>query len=290
MELGKLGVWYFLDGLPAGEAAKAAKRIEDLGYGTLWIPETVGRHPLVHASWLLANTDKLNIATGIANIYHREPGVALAGQMTLAEQSGDRFLLGMGVSHKPLVEGVRGLDYGPPVATMRKYLEGMDTAPYNGARPPAQPPRVIAALGPKMLELAAEKCDGAHPYFTSPEHTAMARKILGPDKWLCVEQKVVLETDPDKARELARPVAQIYLGLPNYRNNWLRMGLEESDFENGGSDRFIDATFAWGDVAQIQARIQEHFDAGATHVCIQPVNPNGKFGDLHWEALEALAP
>jgi probable F420-dependent oxidoreductase len=290
MELGKLGVWYFLDGLPAGEAASAAKRIEDLGYGALWIPETVGRHPLVHASWLLANTEKLNIATGIANIYHREPGVALAGQMTLAEQSGDRFLLGMGVSHKPLVEGVRGLEYGPPVATMRKYLEAMEAAPYNGFKPPARPPRVIAALGPKMLELAAEKCEGAHPYFTSPDHTAMARKILGPDKWLCVEQKVVLETDPDKARELARPVAQIYLGLPNYRNNWLRMGLEESDFENGGSDRFIDTTFAWGDVEKIQARIREHFDAGASHVCIQPVNPNGQFGDLHWEALEALAP
>lgn len=290
MNLGRLGVWYFFDGLPAGAAAQAAQRIEQLGYAALWIPETVGRHPLVHASWLLANTEKLVVATGIANIYHREPGVALAGQMTLAEQSGNRFLLGMGVSHKPLVEGVRGLEYGPPVATMRKYLEGMDSAPYNGARPAETPPRVIAALGPKMLELARDKCQGAHPYFTSPEHTAMARKILGPDKWLCVEQKVILETDPAKARELARPVARIYTGLPNYRNNWLRMGLAESDFENGGSDKFIDATFAWGSAEKIKARIQEHFDAGASHVCIQPVNPNGQFGDLHWEALEALKP
>jgi probable F420-dependent oxidoreductase len=290
MELGKLGVWYFLDGLPAGVAAQTAQRIEQLGYGALWIPETVGRHPLVHASWLLANTNSLTVATGIANIYHREPGVTLAAQMTLAEQSGDRFLLGMGVSHKPLVEGVRGLDYGPPVATMRKYLDGMATAPYHGFAPPATPPMVIAALGPRMLELAREKCNGAHPYFTSPDHTAMARKILGPDKWLCVEQKVILEHDPARARELARPVAQIYTGLPNYRNNWLRMGLEESDFDDGGSDRFIDATFAWGKVEQIKARIQEHFDAGASHVCIQPVNPNGQFGDLHWEALEALAP
>jgi probable F420-dependent oxidoreductase len=290
MQLGKLGVWYFLDGMPAVQAAEAAKRIESLGYGALWIPETVGRHPLVHASWLLANTNKLIVATGIANIYHREPGVSLAGQMTLAEQSGNRFLLGMGVSHKPLVEGVRGLDYGPPVATMRKYLEGMDSAPYNGIKPAETPPRVIAALGPKMLELARDLCAGAHPYFTSPEHTAMARKILGPDKWLCVEQKVILEPDAKKARELARPVAQIYTGLPNYRNNWLRMGLDEADFEHGGSDRFIDATFAWGTVEQIQDRIQQHFDAGASHVCIQPVNPNGRFGDLHWEALEALKP
>jgi probable F420-dependent oxidoreductase len=290
MNLGKLGVWYFLDSLPAPAAAETAQRIEKLGYGALWIPETVGRHPLVHAAWLLANTRDLNIATGIANIYHREPGVTLAAQLALAEQSGDRFLLGLGVSHKPMVEGVRGLEYGPPVATMRKYLEGMAAAPYSSVRPPQKPPTVIAALGPKMLELARDLCDGAHPYFTSPDHTAMARDILGPDKWLCVEQKVILEADPAKARALARPVAQIYLGLPNYRNNWLRMGLTEADFENGGSDKFIDATFAWGTVGQIQARLKEHVDAGASHVCVQPVNPNGRFGDIHWEALEALKP
>lgn len=289
MNTGKMGVWYFFDGLPAPAAAEAAKRIESLGYGTLWIPETVGRHPFVHASWLLANTETLNVATGIANIYHREPGVTLAGQNALNEQSGGRFLLGLGVSHKPLVEGVRGLDYGPPVATMRKYLEGMAAAPYQGIPPAETPKTVIAALGPKMLELAREATDGAHPYFVSPDHTAMAREILGPDKMLCVEQKIVLESDPARARELARPVAGIYLGLPNYRNNWLRMGLTESDLENGGSDKYIDATFAWGSVDKIKARIQEHFDAGATHVCIQPVNPNGQFGDLHWEALEALA-
>jgi probable F420-dependent oxidoreductase len=289
MHVGKLGVWYFFDGLPAPAAAEAAKRIEKLGYGTLWIPETVGRHPFVHASWLLANTEKLNVATGIANIYHREPGVTLAGQNALNEQSGGRFLLGLGVSHKPLVEGVRGLNYGPPVATMRKYLEGMASAPYQGVPPAETPKTVIAALGPKMLELAREATDGAHPYFVSPDHTAMAKEILGPDRMLCVEQKIVLEADPAKARELARPVAGIYLGLPNYRNNWLRMGLSESDLDNGGSDKFIDATFAWGSLDAIKARIQEHFDAGATHVCIQPVNPNGQFGDLHWEALEALA-
>jgi probable F420-dependent oxidoreductase len=289
MNTGKLGVWYFFDGLPAPAAAEAAKRIESLGYGTLWIPETVGRHPFVHASWLLANTSKLNLATGIANIYHREPGVSLAAHNALNEQSGGRFMLGLGVSHKPLVEGVRGLDYGPPVATMKKYLEGMATAPYQGLPPAETPKTVIAALGPKMLELAREATDGAHPYFVSPDHTAMAREILGPDKMLCVEQKVILEADPTKARELARPVASIYIGLPNYRNNWLRMGLEESDLENGGSDKFIDATFAWGNLDAIKARIQAHFDAGATHVCLQPVNPNGQFGDLHWEALEALA-
>lgn len=288
METGKLGVWYFTETMSAPAAAEAAQRIEALGYGTLWIPETTGRNPVAHAAWLLANTSKLNIATGIANIYHREPGVALAAQNTLAEQSGGRFLLGQGVSHAPLVEGVRGLEYGKPVATMRKYLEGMDAAPYTAFPPGEKPPRVIAALGPKMLELARDLSDGAHPYFTSPDHTRMAREILGPDKMLCVEQKVILETDPAKARELARGVAQIYIGLPNYRNNWLRMGLTEEDLAGTGSDRFVDATFAWGTVDQVQARIREHFDAGASHVCIQPVNPNGVFGDLHWDTLEAL--
>ncbi|HSG88642.1 MAG TPA: TIGR03620 family F420-dependent LLM class oxidoreductase [Pseudomonadales bacterium] len=288
MDIGKLGVWYFTETMSATAAAEAAQRIEALGYGTLWIPETTGRSPVAHAAWLLANTKTLNVATGIANIYHREPGVTLAAQNTLAEQSGDRFLLGMGVSHAPLVEGVRGLTYGKPVATMKKYLEGMDASPYTSYPPPAKPKRVIAALGPKMLELARDLCDGAHPYFSSPDHTKMARDILGPDKMLCVEQKVILETDPAKARELARGVAAMYIALPNYRNNWLRMGLTEEDFENGGSDKFVDTTFAWGSVDAVKARLKEHFDAGASHVCIQPVNPNGVFGDLHWETLEAL--
>ena len=293
MELGKLGVWYFLETLNAQKAAETAQRIEKIGYSALWIPETTGRHPLAHAAWLLANTEKLILATGIANIYNREPGVSVSGQRTLAEQSGNRFLLGLGVSHAPLVEGVRGLEYKPPVATMRTYLDGMEkSADQQGLGGPSaglDTPTVIAALGPKMLALAAEKTAGAHPYFVSPDHTKMARDVLGPKPWLCVEQKVVLETDPAKARELARGIAQIYLPLPNYRNNWLRMGLSEEDLENGGSDRFIDATFAWGDMDTIRKRINEHFDAGASHVCIQPVNPNGVFGDLHWDVLEGLA-
>ncbi len=289
MDTGKLGVWYFFDGLSSVDAAQAAKRIEALGYGTLWLPETVGKSPVALASWLLANTEQLNLATGIMNIYHREPGVTAAAQNTLAEQSGGRFLLGMGVSHKPLVEGVRGLEYGPPVPTMRTYLEKMAASPYTAIAPDEAPPTVIAALGPKMLELAATQCTGAHPYFSDPGHTRMARDIMGPDAWLCVEQKVILETDAAKARELAKPVAKIYNRLPNYRNNWLRMGLSEDDIDHL-SDRFIDTTFAWGTADNIRNRIQEHMDAGASHVCIQPVNPNGQFGDLDWGCLEALAP
>ncbi len=289
MQLGKLGVWCFLDGAAASATAAAAKRIESLGYSALWIPETVGRDPFVHASWLLANTRTLVVATGIANIYNREPGVTLAAQKTLAEQSGDRFLLGLGVSHRPLVEGVRGLQYGPPASTMRTYLEKMAQAPYVGAGREIEPKTVIAALGPQMLKVARTPCDGAHPYFSSPAHTRAAREILGPGKMLCVEQKILLETDAGKARRSARAVAQTYINLPNYRNNWLRMGLTEADFQDGGSDEFIDTTFAWGDLDAIKERLQQHFDAGASHVCVQPVNPSGRIDEIDWNVLEKLA-
>ena len=263
MDLSKLGVWFFTDAMAAPIAADTAKRIEDLGFSALWIPETVGRNPFVHAAWLLANTSSLIIATGIANIYHREPGVTLAAQNTLAEQSDNRFLLGLGVSHKPLVEGLRGLTYGPPVATMRDYLDKMAASPYTGPPPKDKPPTVIAALGPKMLELSSEKCDGA--------------------------QKVIFETDPTKARDIARKTAQTYQRLPNYRNNWLRMGLGEADIDGDGSDTFIDATFAWGEIDAIKSRVQEHYDAGASHVCVQPIHPAGRIGDIDWRVLEALA-
>ncbi|MCY3883429.1 MAG: TIGR03620 family F420-dependent LLM class oxidoreductase [Gammaproteobacteria bacterium] len=290
MDLRKLGVWYFTEGFSAREAATFVTRVEELGYSALWIPETVGRHPFALASWLLANTSNLVVATGIANIYHRDPGVTFSAQQTLAEQSDGRFLLGLGVSHKPLVEGLRGLQYGKPVATMTAYLDRMASSPYSGPPPESQSKTVIAALGPKMLELAARRCDGAHPYFTSPDHTLMAREILGPDSLLCVEQKVVLDTDPSNARSAARRAAAMYIGLPNYRNNWLRMGLSEEDIAGQGSDRFIDATFAWGDLDAIKTRIQQHYDAGATHVCIQPIIPNSEDGSFLWKTLELLAP
>lgn len=289
MQLGKIGVWYFTENLSAAQAADAAQRIESLGYGAFWIPEAIGRHPFAHAAWLLAKTERLVVATGIANIYARDAAATAAAQKTLAEQSGGRFLLGLGVSHRPMVEGVRGHVYASPVATMRAYLERMEKAPYAAVPPAEAPPTLLAALGPKMLQLAATKAKGAHPYFTTPEHTAMARKTMGPDAWLCVEQKVLLETDPAKARNLARLTAGIYLGLENYRNNWKRLGFADSDFESGGSDRFIDATVAWGDVSVLQKRVRAHLDAGASHVCIQPINPSGQ-PVPDWKVLEALAP
>lgn len=290
MQLGQLGVWYFTDTRSAADAAGFARRVEEMGYSALWIPETVGRHPFVHAGWLLANTDKLVLGTGIASIYNRDAGASIAGAKTLAEQSGGRFILGLGVSHQPLVEGVRGHRYGKPYTTMKTYLEQLAKAPYRAVPPAVNPPVVIAALGPKMLALAASHANGAHPYFTTPEHTLKAREIMGPDAMLCVEQKVVLETDATKARELARNIARIYTGLPNYRNNWIRLGFTEDEINDGGNDRFIDATFAWGDLDAISERIQAHLDAGASHVCIQPVNPNGVFGDPDFKVLEGLAP
>jgi probable F420-dependent oxidoreductase len=289
MRLGPIGVWYFTESLAASQAAEMAQRIESLGYSALWIPEAVGRHPFAHSAWLLAKTERLIVATGIANIYARDAAASASAQKTLAEQSGGRFLLGLGVSHRPMVEGVRGHVYASPVKTMRAYLEAMQKAPYMAPQPPEPPPTVIAALGPQMLKLAAKMTQGAHPYFTTPEHTAMARATMGKDAWLCVEQKVLLETDPAKARALGRAAANIYLGLENYRNNWKRLGFSDSDFANGGSDRFIDATVAWGDVAAIRKRIRAHQDAGASHVCIQPINPAGvPLPD--WKVLEALAP
>lgn len=275
MQLGKLGVWQFTDGMSAAEAASFAQRVENWGYGALWIPEATGREPFAHAAWLLANTKKLIIATGIANIYARDARASVSGQNTLAEQSGGRFLLGLGVSHVPLVEGVRGHSYGAPVATMRAYLEAMKSgAPFSAVPPAEAPLTVIAALGPKMLELAKTHAAGAHPYLVTPEHTAMARKILGAGPMLCVEQMVLRETDPVKARDVARKTIGFYLALPNYRNNLLRLGYSAEEID-GKSDSVTDAIVAWGDAKMIRTRIDAHFQAGASHVCIQAIPPAG---------------
>lgn len=278
-----------MEGMTAQQAAEFARKVEDLGYPTLWIPEAVGREAFSSASWLLASTQRLIVATGIVNVYGRDAVTAAASQRTLAEQSGGRFLLGLGVSHKPLVEGVRGHDYDKPLSYMREYLERMDGAPYAAVQPEEDPPRVIGALHPGMLKLAAEKADGAHPYLVPPEHTAFARELMGEGPWLCVEQKVLLVADPSKARGLARTAIAMYLGLPNYRRSLERFGFTDDDFAGGGSDRLVDAIVAWGDERAIEARIKAHHDAGATQVCIQALHPEGlPLPDLR--VLELLAP
>lgn len=288
-DLGKLGVWSWLDGFSAPEAAEFAQQIESWGYGALWIPEAVGREPFSLIGYLAAKTEKLVFATGIANIYARDPMTAKSILKTLAELAPRRFVMGLGVSHGHLVSGVRGHEYSnKPVSTMRAYLENIEKALYMGREPEEDAPIVLAALRTNMLKLSAEKTAGAHPYFVPPEHTARARETLGADAWLCPEQMVLLETDPTKARAAAREAMNIYLGLPNYQNNLKEYGFTDADFADGGSDRIVDAITAWGDEKTIADRIQAHYDAGANHVCIQALNPGSQTPDLR--LLEAFAP
>ena len=287
-KLGTTGVWFFTDLLDHGRSRELAARIESLGYAALWIPDTVGRDPFVNAALLLESTTDLVVATGIANIHMRHPGMMKQGAASLAELSGGRFVLGLGVSHAPLVTGLRKLDYSKPLTTMRTYLDDMDTSLYMAVPPAEEAPVVLAALGPKMLELAAERTKGAHPYWTTPEHTAMAREIMGPDAWLCVEQKCVLTTDADLAHATTNDQLGMYADLPNYRNNWKRLGFTEDEISDR-APRFLDAVMAWGDEAAIADRIQAHYDAGASHVCIQPIDPE-TLGEPDWRLLEALSP
>ena len=290
MKLGRLGVWQAMDVMSAAEGAAFAQRIEGWGYAALWLPESRGRNVLAHSAWLLANTERLIVAPGIANIYARDPIAMAAGQKGLNEQSGGRFLLGLGVSHIPSVEGVRGHKYRPPVPTMRAYLDAMKAAPYAAPEPAEPPLTILAALGPRMLTLSASHADGAHPYNVTPEHTAEARRILGPGKLLCPEIWVLLESDAAKARGLGRQALAHYMRLDNYVNNWRRLGFGDDDFAAGGSDRFIDANVAWGDEAAIRARVQQHWDAGADHVCIQPIRLDGAAQVLDERIVDLLAP
>jgi len=289
MNLGPLGVWYPTTPLDTAQMIELATRTEALGYSALWYPEGRGGHEaMAVGAFLLGQTKKLVVATGIANIYARDAMAAKQGQHTLAKISGGRFLLGLGVSHIPMVEGLRGHTYGKPVATMRAYLDAMEAAGAGAPEAPEPPPTVLAALGPNMSRLGAERTAGILPYNVPPEHTAWARKLVGPGPWVCVEQKILMQTDPTKARAIARQALAHYMPLPNYRNNWLRLGFSEAELADGGNDRFLDAMVAWGDKPAIAERIRAHFDAGANHVCIQPLNPDGSLlPDL--KALEALA-
>jgi probable F420-dependent oxidoreductase len=270
MHPGPVGIWTFaLDRLPAAQAREVAGELEELGYGAIWVPEAIGRDPLVHAALLLDDTDRIVVATGIASVHGREPLTMAAGARTLTEAFPERFILGLGVSHAPMVEGIFGRTYESPIATMRAYLDGIDAAPYAAAAPTREPFRVLAALGPRMLELARERAQGAHPYLVTPEHTARAREILGAGRLLAPEQTVLLETDAAEARRIGRDALALYLDLPNYTNNWKRLGFTDDDLADGGSDRLVDGVIAWGDVDAVAARVKAHHDAGADHVAVQ---------------------
>ena len=287
MKMGRLGVWFPVHGLGRVDLANLAQTVERLNYDVLWYPESIGYESFALGSFLLGETSRLGIASGIANIYARDAFSAMAGHNTLNALYGNRYVLGLGVSHVPLVEGRRGHSYGKPVATMRAYLDAMATSEIVVKS--SSHSIVLAALGPNMLRLAREKTDGALPYNVPPEHTAQASAILGPDRWLCVEQMICLTTDAATARVVAAQHLARYMSMPNYRNNWLRLGFSEDDLAGRGSNRFLDAIVAWGSAETIRDRLKAHVDAGATHVCIQPLNPDGS-GTPDWTALQALAP
>ncbi|MBX7159649.1 MAG: TIGR03620 family F420-dependent LLM class oxidoreductase [Acidimicrobiia bacterium] len=289
-DVGRYGIWTFqLDQVPSAEAAASVGELEDLGFGCVWVPEAVGREAFTSASLLLRGGHEIVVATGVAQIWARAPSSAAAAHKTLTEAYPDRFVLGLGVSHQPMVEGLLGMDYSRPYSAMVDYLDAMDGAVFVAAPPTAEPRRVLAALGPRMLALAGERAAGALTYFVPPAHTASARAALGADALLAVEQAVVLETDPDRAREVARTHTRIYTGLPNYANNLRRVDptLTDADFADGGSDRLVDLVVAWGDVDTVCARIAAHHDAGADHVCIQVIDGTAAVPQTAWHDLAA---
>ncbi len=285
--LGSTGVWLgALLGVSAEVERSAARRLEELGFGSLFVGERIGgKEAMAHQAVLLGATDRIVTGTGIANVWSRHPAAMQGGAETLGDAFPGRFVLGLGVSHAVMVDN-SGMTYEKPLAHMAHYLDAMaasaDTRPFHA--PPV--PHVLAALRPRMLELARERTDGAHPYFVPPAHTAIAREALGPDKLLIPEQAVVLEQDPVAARRVARSHMELYLQLPNYVNNLHHLGYTDEDVSGGGSDRLVDAIVAWGDEAAIAARVREHLDGGADHVLLQPLGTL----DQALDQLEALAP
>jgi probable F420-dependent oxidoreductase len=272
--LGRVGLWTAaFDLQPMAKAQEAIAQVEEMGFSTVWVPEAVLREPFASTSLLLSATKKMVLATGIASLHARTAQTMNAGWRTVSEAFPDRFLLGIGVSHAPMVMGVHKGAYEKPYTTMVNYLEAMDNGVFLSPQPASPPQRVLAALGPKMLKLSAERAAGAHPYFVPVEHTPYARDIMGPDALLAPEQAVVFETDPTKARAIARQHMTTYTRLPNYTNNLKRFGFTEEEIVNQ-EDRLVDAIVAWGSTDTIVARIKQHLDSGANHVCVQVLGEN----------------
>ena len=285
---GEVGLWSSdLNALPAPQAREAASEIEELGYAALWFGEALGREAFTNASMLLSATNRLVVATGIANIFVRDAWATNAAAKTISGAHPGRFVLGLGVSHRPMVE-MRGHDYRSPLSTMRSYLLDMREARFTAAQPEQDPPCLLAALGPKMLELSRDLADGAHPYLVTPQHTASAREILGDGPLLAVEQAVVPTDDRGEALRLARYHLSRYMRAPNYRNSWLRQGFREEDLTGDGSERLVEGLVAWGSEDNIRGRVREHLSAGADQVCVQVVT-DGRAEHLR-EMWRSLAP
>ena len=279
--LGRIGVWAAAFRLgEASEIAEGVAELEELGYGAAWVPGIAGEGTVAACEPLLAATERMMVNTGVVNIWADEPANVASEFAQLNVGYGGRTLVGLGISHAAAV----GERYRRPLSKMGDYLDALDrNDPQLGAND-----RILAAIGPKMLEVAREHSVGSHPYLMPPKHTAMAREALGQDALLCPEQTVVLEADPEKARGVARKWFSVYSQLPNYTNNLRRvLDLSDEDFADGGSDRLIDAAVAWGDEDAIRKRFDEHFQAGADHVCVQVV---ASAKALPLDALRRLAP
>ncbi len=288
MDLGRIGCWQaqFVTETAADVRAAAAE-LEELGFGTFWYPEPlIAKDAFAAAAIVLAATDHVNVATGIANLWARDAMTMATGERTLADAFPGRFVLGLGVSHPEQVSA-HGFDYSKPISMMRDYLDRMDATPNISTEPEVPATRLLAALRPAMLGLARDRTSGAHPYFVPVEHTRRAREILGEGKLLATEVTVVLEDDPDTARRIARSFTPFYLSKANYTNALLWLGYGDDDVADGGSDRLIDDLVAWGDRDAVTARVEEHLDAGADHVCIQVITESAGFPMVE---LRTLAP
>lgn len=283
MDLGALGAWLppvMREGTPASLAADLERR----GYPTVWVAGGISPGIFEVIEQVLAATDRITVAIGIVNIWMETPESVTAGWHRCEERWPGRLLVGLGVSHGPIIDAVTEQTYRRPLATMRGFLDGLDA---QGDPLPADR-RVLGALGPKMLELAAERTAGTHPYHVVVENTAAARAGVGPGRLVAPELPVVLTTDRTAGRDQARSQLTHYLGLPNYANNWFRAGFTEADLADGGSDRLVDALVAIGDVDAIAARVQEHRDAGADHVCLQVLGPRPNDAAVYAELAALL--
>lgn len=281
-QLGRVGIWSSAFGAEQDEARRAAGELERLGYGTLWFPNSADM--FARAGELLEATSRIVVATGIASIWTHPAEQATEAHHALTQAHPQRFLLGLGVSHAHLVDRHQTGRYSRPVERMVAYLDALDAAP----TPVPPGARILAALGPRMLEIARRRSAGAHPYLVTVEHTRRARAALGPDALLAPEQAVVVSTDPAEARRLGRMHLARYLQAPNYVNNWLRLGFTRDDLADGGSGRLVDALVAWGNEEAIGERVAAHFAAGADHVCLQALTEEP--GTIPYEQWHALAP
>jgi probable F420-dependent oxidoreductase len=286
---GPVGLWTSaLDAVDTAAVPDVVGALDEQGWDALWFGEAYGREAFSAADLYLSASMRMAVATGIASIYGRDAVAASSASRLLADRYPGRFVLGLGVSHAPLVERMRGHSYGRPLQAMTEYLDAMDAAPWFAAGGTSPAPRVLAALGPRMVALSRDRAAGAHPYLVTPEQTARTRDVLGPGPLLAVEQAVVLSADADVVRERAHWHLEIYTGLPNYRASWRRQGFTDDDHVRGGSDRLKSAMVVGGEAA-VRRRVQEHLDAGADHVCLQVLGPDAMTAPVDdWRALSAV--